>query len=590
MSPEEPAVPSEEKDAMELDGEEKRREEDLDVQSTRSVLPQQQDKDTNATEAASNQSSSAGKDETTPGQSGIDAEALSRVESRRPVHSIFTRKQKIFIVTMASAAGFFSPLSANIYFPALNTLASELHVTNELINLTLTSYMIFQGIAPTIFGDLADMSGRRPVYILAFTIYIAANIGLALQNTYAALFILRCLQSTGSSATIALANGVVADVASSSERGTYISWASAGPMIGPTIGPILGGIIAQYLGWQWIFWFLAILAGLYMIVFLLLFPETGRNVVGNGSIPPQRWNYSLISYLQTHRAAKHAQNSEEDALQRTTTYQREAAIALARQRRLRWPNPFKTLRIIGEKDVALILFYNAIVYTAFYDVTASLPYIFQQTYHFNDLQIGLAFIPFGVGCMSATFLNGRIMDWNYRRVAKQAGISIDRKRGEDMRRFPIEKARLQVVFPMLYLGNLMLLGYGWAMDRNAPLAAPLVLTFFIGLFLTGAFNVLSTMLVDLYPQRPSTATAANNLVRCGLGAAGTAVIIQMVNAMGRGWCFTLIALVVFALSPMLWIELKYGGGWREERWVRTHRDKAEAEAREMERSGKGKTL
>ena len=42
-----------------------------------------------------------------------------------------------------------------------------------------------------------------------------------------------------------------------------------------------------------------------------------------------------------------------------------------------------------EKDVALLLFYNGIVYTAFYAVTASIPYIFAQVYHFNDLQIGV---------------------------------------------------------------------------------------------------------------------------------------------------------------------------------------------------------
>ena len=123
---------------------------------------------------------------------------------------------------MAAMGGFFSPLSANIYFPALNALARDLKVSNQLINLTLTSYMIFQGFAPTIFGDLGDMTGRRPAYVIGFVIYVGANIGLALQNQYAALFVLRCLQSTGSSGTVALGNGVVGDVASSGERGRYM--------------------------------------------------------------------------------------------------------------------------------------------------------------------------------------------------------------------------------------------------------------------------------------------------------------------------------------------------------------------------------
>ena len=150
-----------------------------------------------------------------------DLEAVHRVPSG-PAYTVFSRSQKRFIVFMVAMAGFFSPLSANIYFPALNPLARDLHVSNQLINLSLTSYMIFQGLAPTVFGDLADMTGRRPAYLIGFVIYIGANIGLALQDNFVALLVLRCLQSSGSSGTVALGNGVVADIASSGERGKYM--------------------------------------------------------------------------------------------------------------------------------------------------------------------------------------------------------------------------------------------------------------------------------------------------------------------------------------------------------------------------------
>jgi hypothetical protein len=58
------------------------------------------------------------------------------------VHSVFTPNQKRFIVFMAAWAGFFSPVSGAIYFPALNSLARDLKVSNALINATLTSYMV----------------------------------------------------------------------------------------------------------------------------------------------------------------------------------------------------------------------------------------------------------------------------------------------------------------------------------------------------------------------------------------------------------------------------------------------------------------
>lgn len=57
-------------------------------------------------------------------------------------YSVFSKHVKRFVVVMASWAAFFSPLASQIYLPALNTLASDLHVSIGLINLTLTSYMV----------------------------------------------------------------------------------------------------------------------------------------------------------------------------------------------------------------------------------------------------------------------------------------------------------------------------------------------------------------------------------------------------------------------------------------------------------------
>ena len=157
-------------------------------------------------------------------------------------------------------------------------------------------------------------------------------------------------------------------------------------MAAPAIAPIIGGILTQFTGWRWLFWFLTILAAIVLIPILIVFPETGRNVVGNGSIPPQEWNRSLIDYRKS-RKIEHC-----DALNRTSSRQetKAAQVELAKKRKLRWPNPLKTVHIILEKDVGVILLYNALVYTAFYDVTASLPSQFAEIYGFNELQIGFA--------------------------------------------------------------------------------------------------------------------------------------------------------------------------------------------------------
>jgi uncharacterized membrane protein (DUF2068 family) len=64
------------------------------------------------------------------------------------LYSVFTKAQKRYIVFFASWAGFFSPVSSQIYFPALNSIADDLGVTSALINLTLTSYMVYFAVIP----------------------------------------------------------------------------------------------------------------------------------------------------------------------------------------------------------------------------------------------------------------------------------------------------------------------------------------------------------------------------------------------------------------------------------------------------------
>lgn len=119
--------------------------------------------------------------------------------STQTSYSTFSIKSKRGIVLLITLAAFFSPLIANIYFPALDYIANDLHVSLELMNLTITAYLICQGIVPFLVGGFADHLGRRPLYAAVLLIYLAANLGLAIQNSYPALLVLRILQSSGSS-------------------------------------------------------------------------------------------------------------------------------------------------------------------------------------------------------------------------------------------------------------------------------------------------------------------------------------------------------------------------------------------------------
>ena len=318
-----------------------------------------------------------------------DPEALTQTQST-PLHTVFTRSQRTFIVIMITLASFFSPLSGQIYFPAIPDIAKEYHTTTGRINLTITTYMILQGLAPTIMGTFGDTTGRRPAYILTFTIYLAANIGLATQRSYAALLLLRCLQSAGSSGTIALGYGVISDIATPAERGKYLGPAAAGIMLAPAIGPTIGGLLAQYLGWRSIFWFLAIISGGYLVVYALFMPETSRTVVGDGSIAPVDW--WVMSPFQYWSARRERSRTIREGRGGEVDGREKEAQELARKRKFQFPNPLTSIMILREKDACIIICFIALGMLVLMASLASLPTLFGEVYGFGTFKVGLCYL------------------------------------------------------------------------------------------------------------------------------------------------------------------------------------------------------
>jgi hypothetical protein len=108
-------------------------------------------------------------------------------------------------------------------------------------------------------------------------------------------------------------------------------------------------------------------------------------VVGNGSLPPTAWwSRSFLSELARRREARADPDLQECKRQETHE--------LAQKRKLGWPNPLKTLLIIAEKDCAVILFYNAIIYASWYTVTASLATLLADIYGLDTIQVGLCYV------------------------------------------------------------------------------------------------------------------------------------------------------------------------------------------------------
>ncbi|OCB87918.1 MFS general substrate transporter [Sanghuangporus baumii] len=357
-------------------------------------------------------------------------------------YSVFSRREKWAVVCMGAFASLFSPLTANVYLPAIPTLSEQFHVTIEAINITVTA--------------------------------------------------------AGSASTVALSAGVIADIIPAEERGGYTGIVNIGPMIGPAFGPVIGGVLADKLGWRAIFWFLAIASGSCMLLIILIFPETVRTQVGNGSIPAPRWNRPLIPIIG---------RSTLDA-------------ASERPPPRPFPNPF---RFFTAPDLMIILFSTATIYSTFYAVSATISSLFSDKYSFlNETKIGLCYLSIGGGGIIGTASAGRFLDWQYTRVKRKYEISLrtDSEKNRESARisdtmsslsthsdFPIEKACLQTQHIWIILFSVCVIGYGWSLQADTSIAVPLVLLFFIGFSMVAAMTCVQTIIIDLFPSQGSSVTA-----------------------------------------------------------------------------------
>ncbi|ORY12018.1 major facilitator superfamily domain-containing protein [Clohesyomyces aquaticus] len=430
-------------------------------------------------------------------------------------------KKKWGTVLLVSAITFLTPLASSMFAPGVPEVMKTFHSTNEMLEGFMVSvYVLGFAFGPLIIAPLSEMYGRLPLYHSCNCFFVIFSIAAAVASNMGMFVTFRFFMGCFGGAPLVLGGGTIADLISREQRGTAMVVWMMGPTIGPCVGPIVGGFLTQAKGWRWNFWLVAIVAGAFTIMSMILMNETSAPIILERKakrLRKETGNPKLVSKLDSGLTPKEL-----------------FLFSIVR------PTKMLTRSLI----CFLMSLYVAITYAYLYILFTTFTVVFETQYGWRRGIVGLSFLGLGIGS-----LIGQSVFTHFGNKTAEKHLA----RGD----FKPEH-RLYIMCAGGFFLPIGLFWYGWAVQAQTHYMVPIVGTGFIGFGLLMTFMPANTYLVDVFTVHAASAMAANTVLR-SLAAAFIPLSSQkMYAAMGYGWGNSLLGFVALLLIPIPFLFIKYG--------------------------------
>ena len=167
---------------------------------------------------------------------------------------------KRYTLLVASTTAFLTPFTGSSVNLAIPAIGLQFGSGTLMLNWVITSYLLASVAFLVPFGKLADIQGRKKVFIAGITFFSIASALCGFAWSTEMLIIGRALQGMGSAMIFGTSMAMLTSVFPLQERGRVLGIYGASVYVGGTLGPVLGGALTHNLGWQSIF-FLSALIG-----------------------------------------------------------------------------------------------------------------------------------------------------------------------------------------------------------------------------------------------------------------------------------------------------------------------------------------
>ncbi|GIO21482.1 MFS transporter [Oceanobacillus sp. J11TS1] len=161
-------------------------------------------------------------------------------------------KRPIVLISLVLSM-FMSAIEGTIIATAMPNIVSDLGGFT-LYSWVFSSFLLMQAVTTMIYGKLADLFGRKPIFVIGVVIFLIGSLLCGLAETMTALIVFRFIQGLGAGAVHPMVTTMVGDMYNLEERAKVQGYLASVWGISSVAGPLLGGIIVQYTDWAWIFW------------------------------------------------------------------------------------------------------------------------------------------------------------------------------------------------------------------------------------------------------------------------------------------------------------------------------------------------
>ncbi|KAF2623216.1 MFS multidrug transporter-like protein [Macroventuria anomochaeta] len=445
----------------------------------------------------------------------------------------WTTKLKWGVTAAVSGTGFVRIMVSTMMAPAINTIASELHMSTTESFMALSVYLLATAFGPLIIGPLSEVYGRRRVFHVTNVWFLLWNFVCGFANSKGLLIAARLLAGFGASAAYSLAYGVLGDVWPAEQRGRSVSLYLLIPLTGSAVGPIVSGFIVEYSTWRWMFWSTTILQVILEGTSLLVFYE------------------SYAPFLLRKRAEK-LRKETGDSRYHAAIEMRESGRSTMWKLRRSLSRPLRLLAFHPIIQIQAIL--AGINYGLLYFALASFSALHVSAYGESVAISGLHYIAICTGTISGAQLCGPLMDYVYKRLTSHSG---------DGR---VPELRIPLLLPGVFFTPIGFLLYGWAAQYRLFWLVVDIGAALLSLGMQIFDTTLHAYVMDAYPEHISSASAATQVLRSLLAFAFPLFSDKLYDTLGYGWGNSLMAFLSIGIAlPATGILWRWGAKLRAKR-------------------------